>query len=333
MIFVVGNSRSGTTLMGRILDAHPLVHTFEELHFFENLIAPEAVLSPTPLPPEAAHALVVRLLTSARGNIFTRPDPEALGDAPRRIIAEAAADPLSLYRAVLRHETLRAGKKVPCEQTPRYLFSIAEIRAAFPEARFINMVRDPRDVMLSQKNKWRTYRHGSWNMPLREAVRVWANYHPVLAAKLWSSAVRRGAAFGTAERVLTVRFENLIEDPRETVTRICGFLGITFDDAMLAAEDIGSSAKADQPGRRGINPEASGRWRKGGLSPRELAICQRLCAREMRAMGYLVEGPRLSALRYATEWPLLVAKGTLSLVLNLSRNRNVLGAIRRRFLQ
>jgi len=319
--------------MGRILDAHPQVHTFEELHFFENLITPEAVLSPAPLSSEAARVLVVRLLTSARGNIFSRPDPATLGDAPQRILAEAAADPLSLYRAVLGHETRRAGKTVPCEQTPRYLFSIAEIRTAFPEARFINMVRDPRDVMLSQKNKWRTYRHGSWNMPLREAVRVWANYHPVLAAKLWSAAVRRGAAFGAAERVLTVRFEDLIADPRETVARICDFLGIAFDESMLAAEDIGSSAKADQPGRRGINPEASGRWRKGGLSHREVAICERLCAREMHAMGYLAAGPRLSALRYAVEWPLLVAKGVLSLALNLSRNRNVLGAIRRRFLQ
>ncbi|WP_415182076.1 sulfotransferase family protein [Phaeovulum sp.] len=333
MIFVVGNSRSGTTLMGRILGAHPQVNTFEELHFFENLITPAAILAPPTLAPGAARALVVRLLTTARGNIFARPDPAALGQAPDRILAEAGADPISLYRAVLRHETLRAGKAISCEQTPRYLFSITEIRAAFPEARFINMVRDPRDVMLSQKNKWRTYFHGSWNMPLAEAVRVWANYHPVLMAKLWSAAVRRGAAFGPAEGVLTVRFEDLLEAPQHTVAGICDFLGIAFHPPMLAAEDIGSSAKADRPGQRGLNPTASGRWRNGGLSARELAICHRLCAREMRAMGYDVAELRLSGLRYMAELPPLVVKGGLSLVLNLPRNRNVLGAIRRRFLQ
>ena len=40
MIFVVGNSRSGTTMMGRILGKHPSVYTFGELHFFGQLCAP-----------------------------------------------------------------------------------------------------------------------------------------------------------------------------------------------------------------------------------------------------------------------------------------------------
>ena len=40
MVFVVGNSRSGTTMMGRILGKHPSVYTFGELHFFGQLCAP-----------------------------------------------------------------------------------------------------------------------------------------------------------------------------------------------------------------------------------------------------------------------------------------------------
>ena len=40
MVFVVGNSRSGTTMMGRILGNHPDVYTFGELHFFGQLWSP-----------------------------------------------------------------------------------------------------------------------------------------------------------------------------------------------------------------------------------------------------------------------------------------------------
>ena len=40
MLFVVGNSRSGTTMMGRILGNHPDVFTFGELHFFGQLWSP-----------------------------------------------------------------------------------------------------------------------------------------------------------------------------------------------------------------------------------------------------------------------------------------------------
>ena len=36
-IFVVGSSRSGTTMMGRILDKHPSIFTFRELHFFGTI--------------------------------------------------------------------------------------------------------------------------------------------------------------------------------------------------------------------------------------------------------------------------------------------------------
>jgi len=37
MLFIAGNSRSGTTMMGRILSMHPDIFTFHELHFFEQL--------------------------------------------------------------------------------------------------------------------------------------------------------------------------------------------------------------------------------------------------------------------------------------------------------
>lgn len=46
------------------------------------------------------------------------------------------------------------------------------------------MVRDPRDVLLSQKYKWKIRFLGANNIPYREVLRCWANYHPIAIAKL-----------------------------------------------------------------------------------------------------------------------------------------------------
>ena len=83
----------------------------------------------------------------------------------------------------------RRGGEVACDQTPRNVFYIRDILDAFPEARIINMVRDPRAVLLSQKNKWRRRSLGESALPRSEVVRSWSNYHPIVTARIWRGAV------------------------------------------------------------------------------------------------------------------------------------------------
>ncbi len=333
VIFIVGNSRSGTTMLGRILGAHNEIYTFEELHFFENLVDDAAVINRPALTKEQARLLAIRLLTSARINIFAVPRVDEYAAEANKIVESVLdIDAVTLYRATLIYEVLLQGKKIACEQTPRYLFSLSEIFSVFPNARVINLIRDPRDVMLSQKKKWHTYFHGSWNMPIYEAVRVWANYHPILIGKLWRACVYQAEKFRDDRRVLSVRFEDLVMDPEASVRKICSHVGVAFDELMLDIADIGSSIKKDQPGVFGINKNAAARWKQGGLTDTELAICSIECGDKMVDYGYSASLVNYAEMRRFFAFPSLVLKAGLSLALNISRNKNIVSAIKKRFL-
>jgi hypothetical protein len=331
VLFVVGNSRSGTTMLGRIFGRHSRVHTFGELHFFEQWVSARGVRERTAWPTERLRALLDRLLTSSREGIFQQVTRGRFDADRERILAAAGTDdPVSLYAAFLQDETGRQGKSVPCEQTPRYLFFAGEILDAFPGARIINMVRDPRDVLLSQKNKWRRRYLGARNIPLREAARSWVNYHAYTVSRLWVAAARTARRFEGHPRFTTLRFEDLVAHPEESIRPLCAFAGISYEPAMLDVPQVGSSTGRDRPDRRGIDAGRSGTWQRGGLSDLELEICERVTRGERERFGYTGEGRRVSAFLWAASMSVFAVKAALALMLNLGRTRNLRETLKRR---
>ena len=116
---------------------------------------------------------------------------------------------------------------------------------------------------------------------------VWA------AARFWAHGIRRGreAAERFPDRTLTVRYEDLCADPKAVADRLCGFLGLGFDEDMLAIEQT-DPAKLDQDKaawftglEQGINASAVGRWRDE-LSPHEQALFAAVAGPELEAAGY-----------------------------------------------
>ena len=329
MIFVVGNSRSGTTMMGRILGNHPDVFMFRELHFFEELWAPQS--APVTLSTEEATDIAARLLSIQREGYMAKRNPRDWQDEAGEFVSKLA-EPVratDVFSAFLDHETRREGASVPCEQTPRNVFYLDQIAAAWPEAVVIEMVRDPRDVMLSKKYKWKRSYLGNSRFPLKAALLAWANYHPLLTSRLWVSAVRAGAQVPDGLRVIQVRYEDFVASPAETLEQICNLAGLEYSAAMLDVPRVGSSVKADS-GQRGISKESTGRWRSGGLNAAELSICQEVAGDEMTALGYELADVRYSALSRLGYHLLLPVKLFAALLMNLRRLRSVSQAIKRR---
>ena len=329
-IFVVGSSRSGTTMVGRILGAHPNVFTFHELHFFEELWSPDEPEAELGAPE--GRAVLERLFSRQRRGYLAGDDGSSF-EAEASALFEASAgerDRLGLFRAFLAHEARRAGKTVPCDQTPRNAYYAREILDAFPEARIVAMVRDPRSVLLSQKNKWKRHFLGAKNIPLTEALRAWVNYHPYTITKLWAASARRVLELADHPRVELVRFEDLVAAPERVADRIARFVGLELRDEMLAVPRIGSSVRPDTPGETGIDPGRAAGFRAGGLGRGELHVCQRTAGDLLDRLGYDPEPGRLSAaaaLGFGLLWPL---KTGAALLLNLRRMKNVREAIRRR---
>jgi hypothetical protein len=334
IIFIVGNSRSGTTMLGRVLGNHSRVHTFGELHFFEHQVDAATVCARSFWRLEKRFTLIEKLMTSSRDGFFAKLVPGKYRNEAERVLADVEGeDPVSAYKSFLHYESRRNGKSIPCEQTPRYLFFVKEILDAFPEARVINMVRDPRDVLLSQKNKWRRRFLGAKNIPLSEALRAWVNYHPYTISRLWVAAVHTAKRFEGNPRFVSIRFEDLLQQPETSAQSLCSFIGITFEPDMLKVPQVGSSTGMDKPEQKGIDGSRSGGWRKGGLTDVELAICQHVAAKELSSLGYVAEPMVINEWRRWMSMSDFAFKILLALLLNLRRTKNLRETLRRRLVK
>ncbi|MFM9986431.1 MAG: sulfotransferase family protein [Flavobacteriales bacterium] len=329
-IFVTGSSRSGTTMMGRILNNHPDIFTFNELHFFEQLWSPEE--AETVLNRKEGETLLANLISIQReGYLQKRRTEKFLSEGFKiRHSGDHNQTAIQHYLSFLAHETALHHKSCACDQTPRNIFYVEEILRYIPEARVIIMMRDGRDVLNSQKRKWMRKFKGASNIPLMESVRSWCNYHPITISRLWRSSTRVAMRMRNHERVMVVQFEELLANPSEMVKKLCLFLGREFHPSMLEIPQLGSSSQNDQPGKMGINRELSGQWMKGGLNRAEIAICNAINKLEFAANGYQsAEGNRFipEVVYYYLTFPV---KTCIALLFNLKRMRNIRETIKRR---
>ena len=328
-IFVVGNSRSGTTLVGRILDRHPTVFTFNELHFFEELWSPDSDASELS-PPEAAN-LFAQLLDIQRNGYLTRGKTEDFISEAERTISELPPplSPVAIFAAFLDYETKNAGKTRPCEQTPQNTLYIGEILQEFPEARVIHIIRDPRDILLSQKRRWKRPFLAD-NIPKKEAIRYWLNYHPITISKIWQGNINSVRRFCQDSRVKEVRFEDLVSNPQQIITEICQFLDLSYSDKLLAVPTIGSSDTRDDSAISGVDRSKAQNWYGGGLKDVEIFWCQRFTQILMEEYGYELKAISPNPLNLAISLFSFPLKLALAIPFSLNRVRNLKTAIARR---
>ena len=169
----------------------------------------------------------------------------------------------------------RDGKARWGDKTPYYLAWLDELKAVWPEARIIELVRDGRDVALSI-------------MPLPfGGNNVW------VAGSDWARGIRDGQAAASRwpNDVLTVKYEDLTADPEPHIREVCTFLGITYHADMLNVEKTEKhKVVADQESWftnlwAGINQKSVGKWRSR-MSPREQAVFAAAASEELEFHGY-----------------------------------------------
>lgn len=136
-------------MMANILENHPEVFKFHELHFFEELWTPEE--REELLTIAEAVNLTARLLSAQRHDYIFKDTGRYVDEAEQIIqtIDSNSLKSINVYEAFLSYEVSRNNCKIACENTPRNVFYIGEILDTFPNAKIINMVRDPRDILLT----------------------------------------------------------------------------------------------------------------------------------------------------------------------------------------
>ena len=335
MLFVVGNSRSGTTMMGRILGNHTDVFTFGELHFFGQLWSPAHTSG---LSRSDAEELASKLFCIQRIGYRKPCDPLAFQEYAQEFCADFTEYPVSpteLFSTFLLYEAKLNDKSIPCDQTPRNVFYIDEILKVYPQARIINMIRDPRDVLLSQKRKWKRRFLGGSDLPLIESLRDWVNYHPITISRIWHTAVNAADRFAEHNRVQTVYFEQLLNSPEKIVEDLCRFVDIEFTACMLQVPQVGSSVNSDKPTNTGINPDRAGNWNadnihESKLNSSEIYLNQKMNNKLMEKHNYEYVRIRPNLFSLLIHFITFPIKMLLALLCNLDRIKNIRETIRRR---
>jgi hypothetical protein len=121
------------------------------------------------------------------------------------------------------------GKRLVGNKTPTFVRRIPTLHSHWPEAKFVHLIRDGRDVYLSVLN---------WNHAYRSAGRysIWAEDPVTTTALWWERKVRFGRQGGLAlERRLyyELHYEDLVSQPDDACVRLCEFLRLPYEASML----------------------------------------------------------------------------------------------------
>ncbi|MBV5273902.1 MAG: sulfotransferase [Lamprocystis purpurea] len=308
LVFVTGASRSGTTMLARMLGSHSAIMAFDELHYFGSLWDPSDNGREF-TSRKLAEIAAILLARQTRGLWGGRPstDEQSWGRHLERDLAEHERTPAGVFAAVLMRLAKDAGKTIACEQTPRNIFYARQLLDLYPNARVIHIVRDPRAVLASQKNRWQLRRLGAHHLPLSEMLRNRVNYHPLTMGKLWARATEEALGLVGHPRFMMLRFEDLAADPKTGAERLSGFLDLEYEPEMLEIPRWGSSNVEHSSEQKGVSAEVVNKWRDC-LSTGEARICESTCRRQMEELGYptefLGDAHRLSALPSLLSYPL-----------------------------
>src|SRR5262249_34726760 len=122
------------------------------------------------------------------------------------------------------------GKPLVGDKTPDYIRNLPTLHSLWPQAKFVHLIRDGRDVCLSAVNWKRKVGR------LKSLFSTW-DQQPVLTAALWWEwHVRQGREAGRSlrrGRYYELHYESLVARPEEECARLCAFLDVSYDEAML----------------------------------------------------------------------------------------------------
>jgi len=284
MPVVVGVPRSGTTLLAVMLDSHPRVAIPPETAFLTSLGRLDG------LEGDALERAFVALVTTDRWGVSNWNDLGLDKDEYAQRLRELAAFSVGAgLRVLFGMFADRANKALFGEKTPADASHMPRIASHLPEARFVHIVRDPRDVVLSLSKT-------SAGAGVRSSAQTWVDM--IAAAR---------AASRTLDHYHELRYEDLLDDPERKLREVCAFLGLDFDARVLdygasGARHVAHLGDRKTPDGRAMVPKALrarihenlarpirkdrvGQWRDA-MSGADRATVEAIAGPLMREMGY-----------------------------------------------
>lgn len=157
------------------------------------------------------------------------------------------------------------GKQRWAEKTPNNIYCIGEILELFPNAKFVHVIRDGRDVVLS------LHQNRNFNIPA--------------AVFRWVSAVEAGISFRGNPRYYELKYEDLILDTENTLKKLMQFLEEEYDPGMMNYMDKGQNNPLNY-GTTPIYSNKIGKWKRADTDPSILRIFKLTLTDTLKKVGY-----------------------------------------------
>ena len=233
--FIFGHARSGTTLLMRLVRLHPEVHCNYQAHFFTR------------------RPLLKSLVDSPEGE-------EWLGRKSNRWNQARDLSPLVLRAAadfIMERDAAKVGKMIVGDKSPSSTIhgqAVRDMHAVYPDAKLVYIVRDGRDVLVSERfrnfveeSKFLTSEDKGIIEDLRKDHSPFANGTRSIFTEAFISRVTKGWVTNLQEmedegkrlfdkNYFALRYEDLLENPFEELTRLWKFLGVKKINESLAKQ-------------------------------------------------------------------------------------------------
>ncbi|WP_176491136.1 MULTISPECIES: sulfotransferase [Microbulbifer] len=174
---------------------------------------------------------------------------------------------------LLRWHERKFNSRVFLEKTPQHVFFLDEIFRSFRSAKIVNVVRDPRDAYLSGLS--------GKNIPQARSCMSYAKY--------WRDCISAVNACGNKSRIYTVKYEDLVVNPNDSLKGLFEFLGLHFDDRLISLprEDHRASKREFIKLNKPIDSSSVAKW-KMELTSQEVDVFLNICGEGMIQYGYRV---------------------------------------------
>jgi len=270
-IFIVGCPRSGTSYLYHLLLS---AGGFAEFHTQMNVYD---VLEPIygDLGVDSNKDRMLKEWLQSKAFRVSGLSAESIG---QKIRAEARTTS-DFLRIVMEEVACHQGVDRWIDSTPTNVPHMLRIHRDFPDALFVHIIRDARDLALSLDKR-------GWSRPL-----PWQKEKGLLAAGLyWEWIVRKGRKYGAilGPQYQEVRYEDLVQTPAESLAKLGRFLGCDLDYERIRENSIGSVKKPLTSFKEDLQQgtfSPVGRF-KDKFPPDRLLQFERLVGNYLQELGY-----------------------------------------------
>lgn len=272
LLLVTGIGRSGTTLLQGMLHAHSQIYSPPETKYLKRYVIPEHY------SPDTSDLSVIKERLRASDTLSRLEiDLETLLD---KLDATDKRPYLQFYHHLMTHCLKQApGAHFFADKDPLFINYPAELDQILPQSIMIQIIRDPRDVILSRiKSKWGKDQH--FLVHLFET-----RYGFEQAESLGIQHFKN--------RFTTISYEELVTDPQTALQQICNYLNIPFELDMLhfhkKSDSILTKEEEDWKGnvRKPVMKGNINKWKKG-LSAKQVYQIELVLEDKLTSLDYEV---------------------------------------------